>query len=179
MILGALLLACLASQDFNLKAQALEQAGRFGEAVEVLDALPQDQTTCLQRATCLWSAGDLGGALRSAEDGLLLKGEGSPRRQLLWLAMELSLELGESELAMRKLLELEASIASGSDLSDADRELWSNGWGEGTGTVEARSRVAAAVQRLANAGAAELRARWACAIASMLAIGAMAIALRR
>lgn len=177
-MLVAILLAGAAGQDLSVEAFALEEAGRYGEALEILDSMPQDPATALQRALCLWSGGDLGGALLSAEAGLALSGDSGVRRKLLWRAMELSLELGEVGFAEERLSELEASVSTDPDLPAEELEVWKGGWGAGTGILAARQRVAIAVEHLDAAGEAESRARFVCALAALLALGVLGLVSR-
>lgn len=179
MILGPLLLAGLAAQDVSTQVTALQQAGRYREALVAVADLPQGVERSLHRARCLWAAGDLGGALIAAEEGLRHGGEAIPRRQLLWVAIDLSLELGLAAGAERWLEDLCSSISSDSSLSITDRDLWTDGWGAGTGTTAARARVAGAVELVDAAERAEARSRLACLLAALLAVGAMAFISRR
>jgi len=146
-MIGALVLtvALSAGQDLLEEARRLQGEERFVEALAVLDEVEDAANAGLQRALCLWTAGDLGGALLAALEGLEAGGDGETRRHLLWQATGLALELGEADLALDLVTRMERAIAGATDLTDVERGVWRTGTSAaGGGAEELSGRLDAA-----------------------------------
>lgn len=170
-MIAALLLTLAAApgQDLLEEARRLQGQGRYVEALEVLEQVEDRAGAGLQRALCLWTAGDLGGALLAALEGLEAGGDEATRRQLLWRATGLALELGEAELALDLVTRWEESVAGASDLTPEEQLQWREGWGPGTGTDVARADAEDLAERLESAAGGITRARVVGALFLLLA----------
>ncbi len=178
-MIAALLLTGLLAQDLEGEARGLRMQGRFVEALAILENVDEPSRAALERTLTLWSAGDLGGALLAALDGLATGGTPDTRRQLLSNATELALELGEAAMALDLVTRWEEAIAGASDLTDEERLQWTKGWGPGTGSAAARARAQAVADRLADAEQGVTWARLVTLMIGGLAVVGMVAAGRR
>lgn len=178
-MIAALLMTVALGQDLVGEARRLQAEGRYVAALGMLDQEPDPARAGLQRAMCLWSAGDLGGALRAAQAGLEGGGDPDTRRQLLWRATDLATELGAAALALDLVTRWEEAVEGATDLDERGRDQWRDGWGPGTGMDAARGRVEDLVVRLDAASRGESRARWVSAVMASLALAGMVALGRR
>jgi len=178
-MIALLVMTAALGQDLLGEAQRLQSEGRYLAALAVLEQVPDPARAGLQRTLCLWTAGDLGGALRAAQVGIEGGGDPDTRRQLLWRATSLATELGEAELALDLVTRWEEAVSGATDLDGQARDQWREGWGPGTGTKAARRQAEELVGRLDAASRGESRARWVSALMTTLVLGGMIALARR
>ncbi len=162
MIAALLFLFLAAGEHFDRAMQRLGE-GHYAEALALTEQIPDPPLQALARTRCLWAAGDLGGALAAAREGLERDADGDTLRRLLWRATYLSLELGLGDLALSLCDRWENALREATDLSPSERAQWREGWGEGTGLVEARRRAEAA-RRIARRAERGLARAWGVAL---------------
>lgn len=156
-----------AQDDALQRVESLRAEGRYVEALDACAAIPEPADRALAHADVLWYAGDLGGALTAAMEGL----ESAPREPaLLWRATRLAVDLGAGERA----LGLASRLAQAAeDLPPGERPRWQGD------AADFERQARELVQRTSARAVALTRARGTVIGVGVVALAALMLLARR